>query len=429
MPLRATVAAVLLAASLANGAAAADGHRSIVVLRDGADPEAFVRAHGVAPDHVYRHTVKGFAAHLGAGQAAKLAAHADVRYVVADRLLSLPKPVVAQGKGGGAVPPPSQSTPDGVKRIGGLASGGAKIDGIDDAMDVDIAIVDTGIDLAHPDLDVSNGRQKTFVARTSSARDDNGHGTHCAGSAAAIDNGIGVVGVAPGARLWAVKVLDRRGSGWLGDIAAGIDWASDPARGIEVISLSLGATSVPGPDLMRDAVLRAIARGVVVTVAAGNESDDAMNHTPANVAEAITVSAIVDTNGLGGGGGASTSSGADDTFASFSNFGVRVDIAAPGVSIHSTYPGGYARMSGTSMACPHVAGAAALLIARNRPAGTGTAFVAAVRDQLVGTGAAQGTALGFTGDPDQQGPGALPAQAEPLLRIDWIAPPVQTVGG
>lgn len=411
------VLSLMLTIGTALMANAAEGGRSIVILRDGADADGLARRHGVAADHVFSHTVHGFAAHLGAGVAAALAADPDVRYVVADRLLSLPKPVVEQGKSGGSTPAPSpsQRIPSGISRIGAPDSPAAGIDGVPDLMDVDIAIIDTGIDLKHPDLNVSNARQANIIRPSALAQDDNGHGTHCAGIAAAIDNTIGVVGVAPGARLWAVKVLDRRGSGWVSDIVKGIDWAADPARGIEVISLSLGGAATSGPDPLHDAIVRAVNLGIVVTVAAGNESADAATSSPANTPEAITVSAIADSDGHGGGLGGATGYGPDDSFASFSNFGTLVDIAAPGVSILSTYPGGYATMSGTSMACPHVAGAAALVIARTRPAGTGATFVANVRAALLTAAVPQTSADGFTGAPA--------SSTEPLLNIGKIGAP------
>ncbi len=271
-----------------------------------------------------------------------------------------------------------QTIPSGINRVFAPSNSNLGIDGVDDKrVDVDIAIVDTGIDYEHPDLNVVGGIDCTYrtggfffssnyCEEDANGDDDHYHGTHVAGIAAAIDNGQGVVGVAPGARLWAVKVLDATGSGYTSGVIAGLDWVV--AQGdIEVLNLSLG-----GPGVSRayeDAIDNAVANGVVVVVAAGNDSDDASDYSPAYVESAITVSALADFDGLPGGSGL-TSCGADqdDTLASFSNYGSVIDLTAPGYCIYSTMPvelGSYALLSGTSMAAPHVAGAAALLASGN----------------------------------------------------------------
>jgi subtilisin family serine protease len=242
------------------------------------------------------------------------------------------------------------------------------------------------------------------VKGTKNGNDDNGHGTHVAGIAAAKDNGIGVVGVAPGARLWAVKVLDRNGSGFLSGVIKGVDHVTANAGAIEVANMSLGGGN---SQALNDAIKNSVAKGVVYVVAAGNSGIDASNTSPANSPDVLAVSAIVDTDGKCGKLGPSTSYGGDDTFASFSNYGSMVDIAAPGVNILSTYKGKtYATMSGTSMASPHVAGAVALYLAHNlKPADV--AGAAAVRAAIIAAGVPQTAPCssgdgngGFTGDPD-----------------------------
>lgn len=264
------------------------------------------------------------------------------------------------------------------------------IDGTDDfRVDVDVAVLDTGIDVDHPDLYVAGGtnclyttsngpfKSSAYCEDSETGDDDNYHGTHVAGTIAALDNGIGVVGIAPGARLWAVKVLDSSGSGTLSGIIAGIDWVV--ARGdIEVINMSLGGSGQS--DAMDKAVADAVAGGVAVVVAAGNSNKDAAGFTPANAPDAITVSALADFDGEAGGLGSPTCRyDQDDTLADFSNWGA-VDIAAPGVCILSTYPDGkYNTISGTSMAAPHVAGAAALLASAGNS-------VADIRSYLLSTG-------------------------------------------
>jgi subtilisin len=267
-----------------------------------------------------------------------------------------------------------QQIPTGVRRIHPNLIA-LDIDGVDDyRVDVDVAVLDTGIDRQHRDLNVvgganclqSNGASPSqrgyYCDDSQDGDDDHYHGTHVAGSIAALDNGIGVVGVAPGARLWAVKVLDAQGSGTLSGIIAGIDWVVAQGN-IEVINMSLGGSGTS--SAMNSAIKSAFDSGVSVVVAAGNSNDDAKNYTPANAPKAITVSALADFDGKAGGLGLLTCRrDQDDTLANFSNQGATVDITAPGVCILSTYPiekGEYDTISGTSMASPHVAGAAALL--------------------------------------------------------------------
>lgn len=211
--------------------------------------------------------------------------------------------------------------------------------------------------MTHPDLNVS--KNISFVQGAKKGNDDNGHGTHVAGIAAAKDDSNGVVGVAPGARIWAVKVLDRNGSGYLSDVIKGIDYVTANTLQIKVANMSLGCQCYSAA--MNTAITNSVAAGVTYVVASGNNAMNASTFSPANHPNVIAVSAIVDTDGKCGGQGKPTGYGADDTFASFSNFGSAVDIVAPGVNIYSTWKnGGYNTISGTSMASPHVAGAAAL---------------------------------------------------------------------
>ncbi|NQE53422.1 Tk-subtilisin [ANME-1 cluster archaeon GoMg3.2] len=213
-----------------------------------------------------------------------------------------------------------------------------------------VAIIDTGLDKDHPDLaaNIAGGRNFVGWSRVDPDAwdDDNGHGTHCGGIVAAVDNEEGVIGVAPEASLYGVKVLDRRGSGYVSDIIAGIEWAVE--NGADIISMSLGTTSdVPSLDGACDAAWN---NGVLLVAAAGNEEGSPVIY-PAAYSSVIAVSA---TN-------------SDDNLASFSSTGPEVELAAPGVNIYSTYKkGGYAIKSGTSMACPHVAGTAALAIGNVR---------------------------------------------------------------
>jgi subtilisin len=247
---------------------------------------------------------------------------------------------------------------------------------------VKVAILDTGIDYDHPDLAVAGGvnfvgtRDGSVAA--SDWNDNHGHGTHCAGIVAARNNTIGAVGVAPDAALYGIKVLSDSGSGYTSDIIQGLDWCA--AHGIKVASLSLGGT---GTTSLKNACDRAYSRGVLVVAAAGNSAGAVMY--PAGYPSVVAVSAVDSRNGR----------------ASFSNYGPQIELAAPGVSIYSTYKnGGYASMSGTSMACPHVAGAAVLAWA------SGLSSSTAVRDRL--TGAAED--LGAAGRDTTFGFGLVDAQ-------------------
>jgi subtilisin family serine protease len=226
-------------------------------------------------------------------------------------------------------------------------------------VDADIAILDTGIDLDHDDLNVFH--EKSFIPEAINADDDHGHGTHLAGIAAAKDNSFGIVGIAPGARLWAIKILESSGMGEISTLIKGLDYINQNSNQIDVAVLSLGCECESGA--LDIAIQNTIKAGITIVVAAGNEGKNARTFSPANNPEVITVSAIADTDGKCGGNGPSTLYGADDMLASFSNFGEVVDISAPGVEIYSTFKSNsYTKLSGTSMAAPHVAGAAALYI-------------------------------------------------------------------
>lgn len=276
-------------------------------------------------DAVYASALKGFSVRMTKEDAENISYNKNVAGVYQDRVVMLKKP--------GTVPtePPAQTVPYGISRVGNVNYTGSNV----------AWIIDTGIDLDHPDLNVDTDRSTTFVVRTYSAEDDNGHGSHCAGIVAAIDNEIGVVGVAAGATVVGVKVLNKRGSGTMTDIIEGVDYVAENASNGDVANMSLGGGIYEPLDIAVQALGES---GVLVALAAGNESDDANTHSPAraNGANIYTVSAM-DIN---------------DYWASFSNYGnPPIDYCAPGVSIFSTYKsGGYATMSGTSMAAPHVCG-------------------------------------------------------------------------
>ena len=321
----------------------------IVVLKDKTAPAAEVqsaaeeaRSQGAVLRHLYEHAIRGYAIRIPNDK-------------VLDSILKNPEVDYVQPDV--KVKAFSQTLPTGIDRVDGDLSATKSGDGTG-TVDVDIAILDTGIDLSNPDLNVY--RQTTFVSGTSSGADDDGHGTMVAGVAAAKDDSQGVVGMAPGARLWAIKVLDSNGDGFDSDIIEGIDYITQHANEIDVVNMSFGGD---GPDIaLHTAIINSVNAGVTYTAAAGNEAVDAGSVVPASFLEVIAVSAIVDTDGKCGGlSSTSTTAGNDDTFASFSNYGSVVDIAAPGVLVKTTARGGStASFSGTSAATPHVTGAAAL---------------------------------------------------------------------
>lgn len=219
---------------------------------------------------------------------------------------------------------------------------------------VKVAIIDTGIDQDHPDLAANIKGGRNFVAirgriDPNKWDDDNGHGTHVAGIVAGIDNTVGVVGVAPGASLYAAKVLDKTGSGYVSAIINGIQWSI--SQGIQVINMSLGTNS--DVQSLHDACDAAYQAGIVVVAAAGNDGDTSPDDDVDYPARYNSVIAVAATD-------------AGNIRASWSSDGPEVELSAPGVSIYSTYKGGgYSTLSGTSMASPHVAGTIALVLIAN----------------------------------------------------------------
>lgn len=399
----------------AYGATPSAGERGdyIVVLSDTtADSAATARTNttrlGGAPadvGHVYQHALKGYSAAMTSSAAAALRRTPGVVSVERDQIAHLtdyqPDRAGQPSASAATAAAAAQTVPAGVKRIFAPNNPDLDIDGVDDArIDADIAIIDTGSDATHPDLNVVHTvdcANKTTCVDNAGV-DDNGHGTHVAGSAAAIDNGVGVVGAAPGARIWSVKVLGSNGSGSFAGIVAGIDWVTARASTIEVINMSLGCDGCTD-TATTTAITNAVNAGIVVVIAAGNSNKNASGFFPANHPDVITVSALADSDGAPGGTGGSPAcrTDQDDTLASFSNWGSTVELAAPGVCIQSTAlrtqppcapciwdPSGYALASGTSMASPHVAGAAGYLA--SRMSNNNRADVLAIRDALIARG-------------------------------------------
>lgn len=366
----------------------------IIVFQDSVqdvmgETQALEREHGFAADKMYEHALKGFAAKISEDRLQKLAHDPRVAFVSEDREVSID----------------GQSLPTGIDRINAEPSPTRTNKGAG----VQVAVIDTGIDLNHPDLKTNIvGGKNCSTGNPASYADGNGHGTHVAGTIAALDNGIGVVGVAPQAKLWAVRVLNNAGSGSWSSVICGIDFVASkaPKNGgpITVANMSLGGGGTSdnncgntNNDALHKALCKARDAGVTFVVAAGNDGKNANTSVPAAYDDAvITVSALADYDGQPG----------NDIFASFSNYGNVVDLGAPGVSILSTWKGGgYNTISGTSMATPHVTGAAALYIATH----PGSAWTT-VRDAL----RALGELNGF-GHTDPSG-----LHKEPIVRVDTL---------
>ncbi|NIN49928.1 MAG: S8 family serine peptidase [Gemmatimonadales bacterium] len=362
--------------------------RYIVVLDNAADPAAVAASYGVQTRFTYRHALTGFSAELPDAARQALEQSPVVRWIEPVRVHEIAQQQQApQAKGGKpgkpdkpdkpcrgkkCPPPPppgpscNQGTGDptsnddltdlwGIRRVNAPQSS----TWINSPVDVDIAILDTGGDLDHPDLCILDA--VSFDPFEPTPDDFHGHGTHVSGTAAARDdNGI-VVGVAPTARIWIVKVCNQFGSCFNDAIVAGVDYVTAHADQIDVANMSLGGggsdqahpldpidCSPISGDAEHLAICNSVKAGVTYVVAAGNNGADASGFVPAAYDEVITMAAM----------------NSSDQAAGFSNFGADVDLIAPGVGILSDFPGGgTATMSGTSMASPHGTGGAALYIA------------------------------------------------------------------
>ncbi len=394
------LALILVSAVSAPTAAAhapASVNRYIVVLKSGnEDPGAVAAEHarryGAQVSHVYRSALRGYAAAIPSDRVAALRKDGVA-------FLSVDREVHALG----------QSLPTGIDRIEGDKGSARSGDGTG-SVNTPVAIIDTGSG-PHADLNVVGGKN---CSTGKSYGDGNGHGTHVAGTVAAKDNGVGVVGVAPGAPLYSVRVLNNAGSGTWSSVICGIDWVTNNAasRGIKVANMSLGGAGTDdgncgnsNNDALHKAICGSVAKGVTYVVAAGNDATDFGGSVPAAYDEVLTVTAMADFNGQpAGGAGATCRSGVDDTAADFSNFTVSGSadeahtVAAPGVCILSTWKGGgYYTISGTSMAAPHVAGTAALCITVGACAGLPPSSVIT---KLRADAAGQPASYGFGDDPN-----------------------------
>jgi subtilisin family serine protease len=333
----------------------AEPGRFIVMLRDGSAAQTaettrtFDAMVGVSVTQSFSRVFSGFAAAIAPSATEAIRRNPQVVAVVPDYVVSIA----------------DQRLPTGIDRVDADVNTVRAGDGAGADVDADIAILDTGV-TPHSDLNRAGGKDCT---NSGSYTDDNGHGTFVAGLAAAKDNDRGIVGAAPGARVWSIKVLRRDGNGSWSNMICGLEWTIAHG-GIEVLNMSIsgyygvdgGCTTSP----LHRAVCQVDAAGITQVVAAGNYAWDARYYVPSQYPEMITVSAYADSDGKPGGRGPSTSSGPDDTMATFSNYGSIVDIAAPGVDqVSLDYEDvgvtGGEGWSGTSFAAPIVAGGAILV--------------------------------------------------------------------
>jgi len=421
-----TLVAILAALTLvAAPAAYAQTSKYIVVLENGTNVDAVVQEHiaqyGADVSDRYYYALRGYAAKLTAEAVADIRADGRVLFVSENRTI----------EAGSLCDPEAVQCPvSGVDRIDADLSSTAAGDGAG-AVDVNVAVLDTGIDVTHPDLNVVGG---VSCQESAGIDDKNGHGTHVAGIIGAKDNGFGVVGVAPGTRLWAVRVLNQgarsgpqgNAEGGLEEVVCGVDWVTstrmdfDPTNDIAVANMSLGGPGaddgncgLTNGDPFHFAICNSVDAGVLYVVAAMNEGSDLRNTIAASYDEVLTATAMWDSDGKPGGLNESPEfpdrfstfcANRDDTYVLFINFAVlpadraRV-LAAPGVCILSTLQGGkYGYFSGTSMATPHVSGTAALCIAAGACSGPPEAIRQTLLDDaedfnLLDPG------YGFLGDP------------------------------
>ena len=444
------LALVLVGVSAAPAAARAGDY--IVVLKDGVSVDSAVSKHkskhGADVFHVYKHALRGYAAKLSRAGLAAVRADSQVQFVAEDSEYAL----------GTSSPAPlcddiperqtQQCLPEGVDRIDGELSSTQSGDGVGTVTGVNVAVIDTGIEVDHPELNVVGGvncRQK----KPSTKRpfdDELGHGSAVAGLIGARDNGFGVVGVAPGVRLWAANIARNDGLTNGAGIICAVDWVtstrqdSDPTNDIAVANASFssdpneenaddGNCGRTKSDPLHLAICASVNAGVTYVVAAGNEGVDLALENPASYDEVLTATAMSDFDEKPGALDPPDCNGEDfgqmfgdfdDAPASFSNYAtVAADInhtlSAPGVCLFTTLhqepcaglPAGencYALVDGTSFSSPIIAGTAALCISRGQCTGTPAQIIQKLRTDAAAYNQAN-PGYGFVGDPLRPIPG------------------------
>jgi subtilisin family serine protease len=418
------VAACIAAAMALPAVSGANGRpidgQYIVVLKDGTDVSDIASDHGRGKGAdvlmTYGSALKGYAAKLSPRALEEIEADPRVDYVQQD----------VEGTAVSA-----QTLPPGINRIDAELASPTALATSDTGLRQtpgDVAVFDTGIQSNHPDLNVAGGVNclGSYTGHDKTINDQNGHGTHVAGTIGAKDDANGVVGVAPGVRLWSVRVLNNIGSGSSSTQLCGINWinANAAALGIKVVNSSQVLFAYPDDgncgytrnDALHKAICASTQAGIMWVFGAGNSGGSWANAAGPSYREVLTVTAMGDNNGTPNvpstrtftcrtpGSRKDLASQTDDKYASFSSYGVtEIDkshtIAAPGACIYSTWlSSGYGYQSGTSMAAPHMSGAAHRCIVSGQCAGTVAETIQKLRADAQAWNDANPN-WGFTGDP------------------------------
>ena len=400
---------------LSASAASAAPRKYVVVLKPGKSVSLDARAHHATPTRTYHAAFDGYAAVLSDAEQQQIKRDPNVLMAVPDRRLHLvgpkPKPFRPDGfdasdetaaNGFPLATSVPQFVPTDLERIHLQESPTADIDHADEPIPVGIAIIDTGVEVANPELNVVGGVNCSDSPQPGYG-DVYGHGTFVAGVAASEDNGFGVVGVAPGAPLYSARVIDEEGFATISNVVCGIDWVDAHSGEIRVANMSLIGNDQENEeeegvdqredhhcgrrvgDPMHLAICEGIRKGITFVAGAGNEEANAAEYAPAGYSQVITVGGLADTDGRPGGEGPAKCQDreigeeegedyepGDDVFVFFSNFGRPLDVlAVAGCDVSDYLEGTIAGWSGTSFATPAVSGAAALLLDQNpslRPA-------------------------------------------------------------